>query len=393
MTRDALAGATTAVMLVPQAMAYALLAGLDPILGLYASTWSLFAYALLGRTPQLAIGPTALNAMLAGAALSSIDADGSAGEAALLAVLTGAVLVGVAALRLGTYARLLTPSILGGFTTAAAVLIGVSQVPLLLGITVERSSDLVVSVQRIVGGLVDVRPLVVGIGVVTAVGLVVAKRRAPRFPRFLVAVLLGVVVTWACGLDLPTVGGIPRGVNGLVVPPIEHVVSLAPWALGLAAIATLETLSIGAHFVAEGQRAPDRDLLGVGGANVAAGLTGGMNVSAGFSRSAVHAEAGAEGRRSSAVTGVAVCVVLLGLTGPLAFLPKVVLAAIIVSALPGFVRVALARRLWSTDRVAFVGFVATCVASLVAGVLPGLLVGLVLEHAARAVQQSASAIQ
>lgn len=397
LTKNLVAGATTAVMLVPQAMAYALLAGLDPIVGLYASTWPLVAYAVAGRCPQLAVGPAALDAILVGTALGVVGVAGSAGAAAVLAAMTGALLVLGSSLRMGRFAGILTPSILGGFTTAAAVLIAVSQLPLLLGVKVERAGSLWGSVRSLVAVVGDTQPLVVVLGAVAVGALVGMKRASPRVPRFLVVVLAAIVLSWVLSLDVPVVGAVPGGLSAPRLPGVswDTVIALIPWAFVLTAISTIETVSIAAHFTAEEDRSPDYDLRGMGLANLIAGVTGGMNVSAGFSRSAVHADAGATRRAALAMTAAVVAVVLVGLTAPLAFLPRAVLAAIIVASLPSFVRLNLARKLWNHDRIGFLGFVATCGASLLIGVVPGLTLGVVVEHATRWVtgQQSASAIQ
>ncbi|MCA9573209.1 MAG: hypothetical protein KC656_35480, partial [Myxococcales bacterium] len=325
--RDLGAGATTAVMLVPQVMAYALLAGIDPIHALYASTLPLVAYALVGSSVHLAVGPAALDSILVGSALVAVGSPEGreASDAAVLALLTGGILLVGGVLRLGRLARFLTPDVLAGFTTAAAFLIALSQAPLFVGVALPKTGSTISRTLQLLGSLPDARPAAVGVGGLTVVALLALKARAPRLPRYLLVVLLGIALV-AAGVDVPVIGDVPAGLPGLEVPTSPVWLGLLPWAAVLALVATVEVLSIGTSLAdPDAPIEPDREVFGTGLANVAAGLVGGMNVAAGFSRSAVHAEAGATTRLALVVCAAVVAAVLAGLTGPLAMLPNTTL--------------------------------------------------------------------
>lgn len=381
-TRQALAGLTTAVMLVPQGMAYALLAGLPPIHALYASTVPLWMYAAVGTSGHIAVGPTALDAILVGSALLSVGASEAElpATAALLALLTGGLLLLAGALRLGRLTALLTPAVLGGFTSAAAFIIGLSQLPLLFGVDVQRTRDQLGNALELARALPDADPLTIGLGFVGISFLLWAKRSAPRVPRFLVVVVGSILLT-RMGLDVPVIGSVPSGLPVPELPraDLERAVALLPWAGILALVCSMETLSIGRHFD-DGTVRPNRELFGVGLANIASGVFGGFNVAAGFSRSAVHANAGATHRLAGAFTALGVIVVLVGLTGPLAGLPRATLAAIILSSLGSFVKTDQARSYAAVDRPSLLVFLVTFALTLGWGIVPGMLLGIAVQQ-------------
>ena len=384
---DLVAGITTAIMLVPQGMAYAMLAGLDPIVGLYASTIPVALYAFFGTSSALAVGPVALDSMLVAAAVAPIAAREPSQvltAASLLALMVGAIQFLMGAARLGALARWVKRPVLSGFTTAAALLIAASQLGSLLGVTLPRSSHLHVLLGALVWALPGTHAITVVVGAVAIMALLAMKRWTPRLPRFLVVVAVAVAVSWGVGLPfvgVDVVGAVPAGLPTLALPsvPTGLVLSLIPAALSIAVIGTVEVVAIGSHFarVRDEDLNVTRELLAIGVANIGSGLFQGYPVAGGFSRSAVHAQAGSRTPLAGLVTAVLIALVLLVLTPVFGPLPKAVLAAIIVTAIAGLVDIGYARELWRADRPRVLVWATTLIATLALGMLWGLGLGLV----------------
>jgi SulP family sulfate permease len=383
---DLAAGATTAVMLVPQGMAYATVAGLPPVVGLYASTVPLLAYALLGSSRHLAVGPVAIDSLLVFAAVGSVAQPGSEGfvaYAALLAAMVGGLQVLMAVGGLGFLANFLSRPVVVGFASAAAVIIAVNQLGALLGFELPRGEGFLGVVVAAVRGFGNVHGPTVGVGAGTVVFLVLLRLWKPRAPRALFAVMLGLLLAWVLDLareGVRVVGDIPAGLPSMSLPVFAPVVmgQLFPSAVAIALVGFTEAMSVGRTFAARHRYriGAGRELLGIGVANLAAGFFQGYPVTGGFARSAVNEQAGARTGVAGVVTAGLVASTLLLFTTALAHLPSAVLAAIIIVAVLQLVDVREAARLWRVKKGDLALLALTFVATLALGILAGIGIGI-----------------
>ena len=379
------AGTTTAVVIIPQGMAYSLVAGLEPIHGLYASLLPLIVYALIGRSRELAVGPGALDTLLVGASLASlafVTPGTQAGYAALIALQVAAIQLLLGVLRAGFLVNFLSAPVLSGFTSAAAITIALSQFGNLLGFRLESTPHFHELVHQIATRLTAISPLTALVGVACIVLLVLGKKLVPRAPYALGVVALATAVSAALGLageGVAIVGGIPAGLPSFELPPItwDSFVALLPTAVTIAFVGYLTMITIAKAFAEKNRYEvePSRELVAAGAANLVAGLTQGFPVSASFSRSAVHAQAGASSPFALLVTASWVALTLLLLTGLLHDLPKATLAAIIITAVYGLIDFRTVRRLRRVKPVDMWVLVITFVATLGVGIETGILIG------------------
>ncbi|MDZ7674826.1 MAG: sulfate permease [Acidimicrobiales bacterium] len=338
---DLAAGLTVGAMLVPQAMAYALLAGLPPEVGLYAATVPLVLYALFGTSRQLAVGPVAIVSLLTATSLASVADQGTAGyvaAAGVLSLLVAAIHLVMGIGRLGFLVRLLSHPVLVGFTSAAAIIIGTSQVKHLLGVSVPRSGHFYETVWELVGSLGDVHLLTLAVGA-AAIGLLVGlKRVAPLVPGALATVAATTLASVVFDLQdrgVAVVGEIPQGLPPLTVPEDWGIVgSLLPAAFVITLVGFMESIAVAKVYARRNSYDvdPNRELVGLGFANLGAGLFGGYPVTGGFSRTAVNAEAGARTKLAAVVTAAVVVLVIVALTPIFTQLPSATLGAIVVVA-------------------------------------------------------------
>ncbi|MDA0368376.1 MAG: sulfate permease [Proteobacteria bacterium] len=405
---DMIAGGIVAVMLVPQAMAYAMLAGLPPQVGLYASILPLIAYAALGSSRALAVGPVAIASLMTASALGAVAESGTVdyvAAALILAALSGLILLAMGVARLGVLVNFLSHQVISGFTSAAALVIGLSQLKHLLGIDVPRGSlftDVVVDVIR---GLpsTNLATALVGAG---AIGLLILSRaplarllRALRVPRGIVApltktgplaaVFLTALVVWAFGLDadfgVAIVGTIPAGLPHAGLPRFDAALwtELFPAAVLITIIGFLESVSVAKALASKRRQKIDanQELLALGAANIAASVTGGYPVAGGFGRSGVNFAAGANTPLASIITAVLMALTLLFLTPLFYYLPRTALAAIIIVAVLNLIDLRTFREAWRYNKADAVSLAATFVSVLVAGVEAGIVFGLAVSLA------------
>jgi SulP family sulfate permease len=381
------AGTTTAVVLIPQGMAYALVAGLAPIHGLYASLLPLVVYAFLGRSRELAVGPGALDTLLVGASLASlafVTPETHAAYAALLAVMVGVIQLTLGALRAGFLVNFLSAPVLSGFTSAAAITIAIAQFGNLLGFKLEATPYTHELVVQIADKLALTHLPTAIVGLVAIVLLVLGKKKTPRAPYALVVVALTTLASSLLSLPgsgVAIVGAIPEGFPVPTLPDVpltaDTVLALLPTALTIAFVGYLTMITI-AKLFAEKNRYdidPDRELIASGGANLIAGLTRGFPVSASFSRSAVHAQAGATSRFALLVSASWIALTLLLLTGLLHDLPKATLAAVIITAVYGLIDFKSFARLRRVKPIDALTLAVTFVATLSVGIETGVLIG------------------
>ncbi len=382
---DAIAGLTTAVMLVPQAMAYAMLAGLPPIIGLYASVVPLVVYGIFGTSRQLAVGPVAMVSLLTLTGVSAVAEPGSSefvAYAVLLSAMVGALSLGLGFFKAGFLVNFLSHPVVAGFTSAAALIIGLSQLTHLLGVELARSKYVHEIVLEAAAKVAELSPVTLVIGVSAIVALLLLKRFAPRFPRALVVVVGGTVAVGALGLaegGVAVVGRVPAGFPTLSIPEVgfDQIRALFPTALTITLVGFMESISVAKGFARRNHYEvdPNQELRALGLSNLAGSLFGAYPVTGGFSRTAVNGQAGARTSMASIVTALVVAATLLFLTPLFYYLPKAVLAAIIMTAVFGLVDVKEARHLYRVKRgdLALMGL--TFAATLTLGIEEGILVG------------------
>jgi sulfate permease, SulP family len=388
---DLVAGVTVAVMLVPQGMAYAALAGMPPVTGLYAATVPLVAYALLGTSGQLAVGPVAIVSLLTASALGPL-ADGDptlyVTLAALLALLVGILQLAMGVLRLGALVNFLSHSVISGFTSAAAIVIAFSQLKELFGVQMERSESWLGTVNGLLANAATANPATIVVAVVAVGLLLVGRRAAPRFPMALVVVVLTTGATAVLGLadaGVAVLREVPGGLPGLTFPALtaDRIQALLLPALTIALISYMEGVSVAKAIAAKTRRPVDanQELIATGAANLSAAVFQAFPVAGGFSRTAVNYQAGARTPVASVVTAAVVALALAFFTPLFFHLPRAVLAAIIVVAVASLVDVAGARRTWRVKRADAVALGATFLGTLLIGVEPGLAIGIAVSLA------------
>ena len=384
---DLAAGVTVAAMLVPQAMAYALLAGLPPEVGLYAATFPVLAYALFGTSRQLAVGPVAIVSLLTATALGQIVEEGTANyleAAAMLALLVGVIHIVLGLGRLGFLVNFLSHSVLVGFTAAAAIIIGFSQVKHLLGISVPRQDHFYETVIEVAKGLSDTHGATFALGLSALVALLLLKRVIPRLPGALVVVVASIVAVELFDLEsrgVRTVGEIPDSLPTFGLPSIDGslIGNLLPTAIVITIVGFMESIAVAKVYARRHryQVEPNSELVGLGAANVASGVFGGYPVTGGFSRTAVNDTAGARTPLASIVTAVLVLVTIAFLTPLLTSLPNAVLGAIIVVAVVGLVDVKEMRHIAHVKPTDLVSLSVAFGATLVLGIELGIGVAVV----------------
>ncbi len=366
--RDLIAGITVATVLVPQAMAYALLAGLPAVYGLYAAFLPPVVAALWGSSRQLATGPVAMASLISAATVGALALDSPeafAHASILLALLVGALRVIFGVLRLGILVNLLSTPVVIGFSNAAALIISGSQLHAILGVERGRESlfvrSVAVEIQRAVSG-VDWATL--GMAAL-ALAIMLALRR--RHERILIAVAITTLISWLTGYEGSIVGDIPRGLPSFSIPRLDTNLFwlLIPGALVLTLIGLMEAMSIARTIAARTKQHIDinQELVGQGMANLVGGVFSSYAVSGSFSRSAINFSSGAASGLSSVVTSAVVVLTLLFFTPLFYYLPQATLAIVIVLAVLSLVRIHAVRRAWRVSHadgaIAIVTFAVT----------------------------------
>ncbi|XP_022990264.1 sulfate transporter 4.1, chloroplastic-like isoform X2 [Cucurbita maxima] len=387
---DLLSGITIGIMLVPQAMSYAKLAGLQPIYGLYSGFLPLFVYAFFGSSRQLAVGPVALVSLLVSNVLGGIV--NSSEElytelAILLALMVGVLECVMGLLRLGWLIRFISHSVISGFTTASAIVIGLSQVKYFLGYDVSRSSKIVPLIESIIAGADGFlwAPFIMGSAILAVLQIMKQLGKTRKHLRFLrvagplTAVVMG--TTLAKVLNLPSislVGDIPQGLPKFSVPKsFEHVKSLIPTAFLITGVAILESVGIAKALAAKNGYELDsnQELFGLGVSNVVGSFFSAYPTTGSFSRSAVNHESGAKTSLSQIVTGIVMGGALLFLTPLFEHIPQCALAAIVISAVITLVDYDEAIFLWRINKKDFLLWVITAITTLFLGIEIGVLIG------------------
>ncbi len=399
---DLVAGLIVTIMLVPQGMAYALLAGLPPQVGLYASILPLFIYGLLGSSRALAVGPVAIVSLLVFEGVTSLTGGDVAAYvqiALTLALLVGLIQVAMGLLRIGFLVNFLSHPVLVGFTAAAAIIIGFSQVKHVLGYSVPRMEHFYQQVLYTVQHIGGTNWVALAMGVGGILILLFFKYRVADLLRRLGAperlaiplsksgplliVVLGVALTGWLGLDqrfgLAIVGEVPAGLPPLTMPSIDMNLwaALLPIALTISFVGYMESVSVAKSLASKRRQKVDADqeLLALGAANLGATFTGGYPVTGGFSRSVVNFSAGANTGLASIITGGLIALTVLFLTPLFYYLPKAVLAAIILVAVVNLIDVKAFKLIWTYNKADAAALIITFLAVLVMGIEKGILIG------------------
>lgn len=403
---DLMAGVIVTLMVIPQSMAYAMLAGLPAVVGLYASLLPAIAYALLGTSRTLAVGPVAIIGLMTGAALSRIAVPGSQEylEAAWhLSLLSGGMLVVMGVLRMGFFANFLSHPVIGGFLSASGLLIAISQLSHLLGVEASGYTALTL-LTSLAAHLTDLHAPTMALGLSSLAWLIALRRWGRRalirlgLPKGLITLtlrsgpVLAVIITtllsaWL-GLGergVAVVGEIPAGLPPLTLPLPDLSLWHSLWipALLISVVGFVESISM-AQLMAARRReriVPNQELISLGGANLAAAFTAGMPVTGGLSRTVINADAGSRTPMAGAFAALGIGLITLWLTPWLYHLPVATLAATITMAVLTLVDIALIRRTWRYSRSDFSAMAVTMLMTLLEGVEAGILCGVALSIA------------
>ena len=383
---DAVAGLTVGVMLIPQGMAYAVIAGLPPIYGLYAGLVPLLVYPLFGSSRHLALGPTAIDMLIVGAgigALAQTGTDRYVALAILLTAMVGLLQMAMGVMQLGFVANLLSRPVIAGLTTAASLIIAASQLGNLLGLELGRSQYVYVLLWEAAQNVGQTHLLTLAIGVGCIVLLLGLPRWAPRVPEALVVVVGATLAGWFFELDqygVEMVGSVPEGLPapGVWTVRLSDLNALFPAAITLALVQFMNSVSLGRVFATRHGYTIDanRELVGVGAGNFFGSLFQGIPASGSFSRSAVNDQAGAQSPMANVFAALVIGLALLFLTPLFYYLPVPALAAIIVVAGAGLIDLRELRSLFAARRRDGTIALATAGSILLIGLQEGILLGI-----------------
>ena len=388
---DLFAGLTVGVMLIPQGMAYAMLAGMPPIYGLYASTLPLIIYALLGTSRQLAVGPVALVAILISSGLGQMAEIGSPEFISLafsLAFVVGIIQFLMGLLRTGWLVNFLSHPVISGFTFAAAIIIAISQLKHLLGIKIARG-NIYETLSQLLSKLNEINFPTLILGLSSIGILLIVKKIKKRIPGPLIVVLFGIFSVLIFGLDekgVAIVKSIPEGLPSFSIPKMdfETIKAILPMALIISFVGFMESIAVAKAIQSKHKNyeiSPNQELIALGLANLIPSFFQSFPTTGGFSRSAVNDQSGAKTGMASIISAGLIILTLLFLTPYFYHLPSAVLAAIIMVAIFGLMDLPEARFLWKTDKVDFAMFIITLLGTLILGVERGIFVGVFLSLA------------
>ena len=385
-----MAGITVAVLLIPQGMAYALIAGLPPIYGLYAALTPQIIYAFLGTSRQLAVGPVAMDSLLVAAGLGTltlVQPTQYIQMAILLAFLMGAIQLLLGFFRMGFIVSFLSKPVISGFTSAAAIIIGLSQLKNLIGLSLPQSNQL----HKVILALFEVKEpihlITVIISTVSILFIVFIKKWNRKIPSAIIAVTIGVLAVSFFNLEekgVAVVGVIPEGLPSFQLFNFDSILikPLFPIALTLALVAFMEAISV-AKAIEEKHDDykvdPNQELIALGGANIVGSFFQSYPTTGGFSRTAVNNEAGAKTGIAALVSALLVALILAFFTHWFYYLPKAVLGAIILVAVINLIDFKFPIRLYKKRKDEFVLLLITFLSTLFLGITEGILIGIVLS--------------
>ncbi|HBE21039.1 MAG TPA: sodium-independent anion transporter [Cyanobacteria bacterium UBA11149] len=399
---DVTAGIVVGTVLIPQAMAYALLAGLPPEIGLYASILPTIVYAFLGTSRLISVAPVALDSLMVAAAITPLAANNTSqylGLALLLALMIGIIEILMGILRLGFLVNFLSQAVISGFISAAAIVIGFSQVKHLLGLKIPQTESFLQLLNYLAQGIHRINWITCTLGAVSIFLLVYLPKLLDKqlkergFPELviipltkgvpLLIVIGSSLLVWLFHLDrvagVKVVGDIPKGLPSFSFPVIDShaIATLIPAAFAISFVGFMEAYSVG-KFLASKRRQQvdaDREFIALGAANISAAFTSGYPVTGGLSRSSVNFSANANTPLASIITASIIALTVIFLTPLFYFLPQASLAAIIIMAVSNLLDFRMLKRLWAYNRADAIAWMTAFMAVLVTSVEKGILVG------------------
>jgi SulP family sulfate permease len=384
--KDLLAGLTVGIVLVPQGMAYAMIAGLPPVHGLYAALFPVLAYAFLGTSRKIAVGPVAMDSLLVALGLGTLAITGVENYikmVVVLALMVGAIQLLLGLLRMGFLVNFLSRPVISGFTSAAAIIIILSQLKHLLGISVAGSNKVHQLFLNIIEKISETNTVDFGIGLLGIAVLIGFKKWNRNIPAILIIVVLGVSGVYFFHMEnygIQLVGNVPEGLPDIVIPQINWKDFEQLWAiaLALALVGYLEAISIGKALEdksGEETIKPNQELIALGTSNMIGSFFQGYPVTASFSRSAINHDSGAKTNLASIFSVVLVILTLLFLTPLFQYLPNAILASIIMVSVFGLIDVKYSQYLLKNRKDEFVILLITFFITLFIGITEGILIG------------------
>lgn len=387
---DLFAGITVAIILIPQGIAYAMIAGLPPIYGLYTALIPQIIYAVFGSSRQVAIGPVAMDSLIVATGVTALALRGSESYIAisiLLGLMVGLIQFLMGVFRLGFVVNFLSKPVISGFTSAVAMLIGLNQFKNLLGVEFIQSDEIHVLLKDIFDRIGMFNSNTTIIGLVSCVIIIIFRKINKKIPNAIIVVAIGIVVMKYFGSnfkDVAIVKDIPSGLPAFSAPVIDISLfkELLPAAITLVMIGYLEIISIGKTLEAkqdEYRIRPNQELVALGLSNIIGSFFKSYLVTASFSRSAINQESGGKTGISALISTIMVMITLLFLTPVFHHLPKTVLASIIVVAVFNLIQIKEAKRLWRISKLDFWLMISTFIATLFLNIELGVLVGVALS--------------
>ena len=376
-------------MLIPQGMAYAMIAGLPPVYGLYAALIPQVIYAIMGTSRQIAIGPVAMDSLLIASGLGALSISGIENYIAMaifLSLFIGVIQVSLGFLKMGFLVNFLSRPVISGFTSAAALIIGISQLKHLLGITITSNKTLIILKQTF-AQLDQINPVAVVVGLVGIAIMVLIKRIHSQIPAAIVIVILGIALAYFTPLTnygLKLVGKIPDGLPGFQIPevPWSSLGQLFTLAIAMALIAFMEVVSIGKALeekVKTSTLIPNQELIALGAGNIIGSMFQCYPTTAGFSRTAVNFQAGAKTGVAALISASLVGLTLLFLTPLFYYLPNAILASIIMLAITSLIDLNYPKELYKNQKDEFVLLIITFLITLFVGIQEGIILGVLFS--------------
>lgn len=388
---DIFGGLTVGVMLIPQGMAYAMIAGLPPIYGLYASLIPQVIYAIFGTSRQLAVGPVAMDSLLVANGVGALAASGTEEYIAMaifLAMMMGIIQIISGLVRLGFLANFLSKPVISGFTFGAALIIGLNQLKHLIGVDIKKSSQLNILLMNTFERITEVHWLTFAIGIAGIIILLIIKKKAKRLPGALIVVILGTLLVVFLDLDkqgVKVVGDIPQGLPVFAIPEISDmklINKLLPIAGMIAIVAFMESYSVAKAIEAERKDYKvdaNQEMFALGMSNFVGSLFSSYPGTGGFSRSAVSNQAGSNTPLYNVFSASLIAITLLFLTQYFYFLPKSILASIIMVAVFGLIKPKIIKNLWKVNKIEVLMLATTFSLTIFFGIVEGILTGVVFS--------------
>lgn len=387
---DAISGITAGILAIAQGMAYAMIAGLPPVFGLYAAMTPQIIYVLLGTSRQLSIGPVAMDSLIVAAGISAIGIVGIEEyilAAVFLAFFVGIIQVILGVLKLGFLANFLSKPVLNGFTSAAALIIGLSQLKHMLRVDMQQTNKIHILFQEVILNFSETHFLSLGLGLVGIILIKVFQKINKKIPAILIVVSLGTIVMYFTQWHLQgikIVGEIPVGLPKIGMPKLDKqlIIDLFPVAITLAVVGFTEAISI-AKAIEEKhtdyQVDPNQELIAVGSGNIIGSFVQSYPTTASFSRSAIQDQGGAKSGIASLFSAALVLLTLLFLTPLFYYLPIPILAAIIMVSIFGLINIKYPIQLWKKNRDECLAFLITFIITMTVGIPQGIVIGILLS--------------